>query len=361
MAGRKRICFVSSTQWGYLVDLVKHAEYFCNKEYDVRVICLDQGRLKHDIFFNGLEVEYIQAKNNFKFFRLLFFSILSCFKIYREGKVVFYYHPFVFLSSVIGFNGSRFFMDVRTGSVSHSNLKRRLSNSILKFNSFFFKNILVIDEGLARYLKLNSFSVVPLGADTSRVLGNSHICYRKEDKKVFLYIGTLSGRRLDEFIKGLSMYMQKYQDFNLIFNVVGDGLGQELQDLKSLVSRLGMSECVNFLGRLPHQESMNYITEADYGVAYVPVIDCYQYQPPTKIYEYGMAGLPILATKTFANISLMSDDVGVLVNDTPSSVCEGVREIIRKTFYSEVIMQSFASYTWEASSADLERALLDVS
>lgn len=353
----KSICFVSATQCGYLIDLVKHAEYFCLNGYSVKIICLDQGRLRLDVGFPGLEIDYVKIKFKYKFIRLAIFSIICTRKFCNKDRVVFYYHPLLFVSYLLSGGSARLFMDVRTGSVAKSRVKRALSNFILRVNSFFFKNVLVIDANLAKYLKINYSAIVPLGADPHLYKNNYIEECRGGRGKVLLYIGTLTGRRLDVFIKGFAAYRERYGDEDVSLYIIGDGLGEELSSLKNLTLKLNIPNCVNFLGRLSHVDAMKYMSMSNYGVAYIPIIDCYQYQPATKIYEYGMAGLPCIATSTIANESLMNNTVGVLIEDNIDSVCEGIRALVSRDFDSVSIKRYFSKYTWASSSAVMESAL----
>lgn len=79
--------------------------------------------------------------------------------------------------------------------------------------------------------------------------------------------------------------------------LIGFAMRGEDRMLKDLAEREGLTERVFFLPPVPHQELAGYTMDADVGV--IPFIDncpAMHYCTPNKIYEYLMAGLPVVAT-----------------------------------------------------------------
>ena len=74
----------------------------------------------------------------------------------------------------------------------------------------------------------------------------------------------------------------------------------------------------------------------------------YQHQPPTKLYEYLLSGMAVIATKTHSNELVVNKENGILVDDTAISVCHGLSLLI-KNFYrynsAEIVSQS-QKYHW---------------
>jgi glycosyltransferase involved in cell wall biosynthesis len=81
----------------------------------------------------------------------------------------------------------------------------------------------------------------------------------------------------------------------------------------------------------------------------VPITPYYDFQPVTKLYEYMLSGMPVIATNTHENRLVVNDDNGVLINDTPEDFCNGLAKICenRNSYNSLDIRKTVESYTWE--------------
>ena len=85
-----------------------------------------------------------------------------------------------------------------------------------------------------------------------------------------------------------------------------------------------LSDIVSCIGRVPHHDLKKYFDEANVGVSFVPLLAHYQYQPPTKTFEYLMSGLYCIATSTIANKEIISDQI----HTTFAGYSEGARPIV---------------------------------
>ena len=109
-----------------------------------------------------------------------------------------------------------------------------------------------------------------------------------------------------------------------------------------------LSETVRFLGRKKYTDLPSYFDECNIGVTYVPLTSYYEYQPVTKLFEYMLSGMPVIATSTYENKLIVNNINGVLINDTVEDFCNGLMTIYnqRKSFNSSEIRKSVESYTW---------------
>jgi glycosyltransferase involved in cell wall biosynthesis len=65
---------------------------------------------------------------------------------------------------------------------------------------------------------------------------------------------------------------------------------------------------------------------ADIGVSYMPLGTPHQYQPPTKLIEYMMAGLVAVSNKVPAIAELVEDNVnGILFGETEEEIASGLQ------------------------------------
>ena len=231
-------------------------------------------------------------------------------------------------------------LDVRTLSVSEDEKHRKKQDtSLIKIKNHFAK-CTVISKGVGQRIGL-PYYLLPLGAEELSIKAKSF------DKIRLFYIGTFNNRDLSTFIKGLALY-QKETGKEATFDIVGGGTDNEEINLKNSVIYSGVKG-VSFHGYLTHEESKKFFDNCNIGVCYVPMKDYYQFQPPTKLYEYLLSGMAVLSTRTVSNVAVMSNHNGVLVDDNAVSVCNGLKELSSKmdTYSSSVIVDDSKKHHWK--------------
>ena len=111
-----------------------------------------------------------------------------------------------------------------------------------------------------------------------------------------------------------------------------------------------LSDIVSCIGRVPHHDLKKYFDEANVGVSFVPLLAHYQYQPPTKTFEYLMSGLYCIATSTIANKEIISDPLnGLLIQDTADSFCEALEKYLKLAdkINKNDLIKSVSQYSWD--------------
>ncbi|MDZ7870854.1 MAG: hypothetical protein U5L02_16910 [Rheinheimera sp.] len=106
----------------------------------------------------------------------------------------------------------------------------------------------------------------------------------------------------------------------------------------------------------------SYFDNAHVGIAYIPVTDFYDVQPATKIYEYCLSSIPVLATDTTENIRVLKQNFGVLVADNALDFSYGIEKIIdkinaRELYFSENQIEKF---NWYFVVRDLESYMIEL-
>jgi len=86
----------------------------------------------------------------------------------------------------------------------------------------------------------------------------------------------------------------------------------------------------------------------------VPKTAYFENQPPTKIFEYFLSGLPVIATTTKATRSFFSNDTGVLIEDNPRSFADGIVKILeqKESWDSKKIRELNYKYHWSEICKD---------
>ena len=172
------------------------------------------------------------------------------------------------------------------------------------------------------------------------------------DAKVFVYIGGLQqGRGLSQFI--LSM---KGEEFH--FLVIGDG---DLRaSLQLLVESSGVADRVHFAGAIGSDEAMIIAAACDVGVVLVePLSKSYELALPSKVFEYMMAGLPILASEMRHVRELFSNEEWIVFADVANedSIRNDIQSVLALTGRSDLREAertlALDRYHFEADAAQL--------
>lgn len=75
------------------------------------------------------------------------------------------------------------------------------------------------------------------------------------------------------------------------------GYGMHVPFLRNLVSQRGLENRVHFLGAVPAGDLVSWSASADVGICtIVGNSDSYRHSMPNKLFEYAMAGLPVIAS-----------------------------------------------------------------
>lgn len=341
MIEKKKLLILATAQFGYSTTTYKYCEYALD-EFNITYVGWDYNLPKIEL--PPVKVKYVSRDSNL---------------LKRNARLLRAFHKeiqndydLIFLTYVRGISTikmlnpkSKFLMYVDTFGVMPNEKKRKLYDGMLKFETSFFKNIAVISDGLAGRLGRETYEILPLGG-----------AQFTQEAKVFdhlelLYVGTLDNRNMIECVKGFHKYLQKYEKGKeeTVFKIIGDGPDNEIEEMRDYVEANKLSKNIKILGYLPQSKLTPYFKSANIGVCYVPIYPYYEYQTPTKTFEYLISGLPVIATGTYENKKILKDWSGVVIEDNPEAFCEGVALLQekKKNFNSERIRTEYAKHTWD--------------
>lgn len=337
---KKRLIIINPVQYGQSTDYIKYAEYLSGI-FDVEYFCLDQGhrRLPNDY----INLHYIPYGKYKKISYPLYFLIVLIYVILHRGVV---------LSA--NFSGCRYLkmilfwrkmvVNIRTVSVSQDKKTAELENKRILKDALPFDRIIMISEGGAVQLGLpaRKVHIVSLGADTISSV-------RKDFSQIrLLYVGTLTGRNLIKTLHGLKLFIDVNRNSGISYDIVGDGV--EYHELKEYVEQNGLSAIVKMHGRVDYCELAPFFDKCNIGVSFVPMTEWYDYQPPTKTFEYINSGLFCIATATSANKDVVNSRNGVLIDDS----ADGFRDALNDISVSindideDIVRASGVQYTWKS-------------
>ncbi|MDP4206511.1 MAG: glycosyltransferase family 4 protein [Bacteroidota bacterium] len=333
---------INQSQFGYLIDYYKYAS-FLGKEYDVTYCCWDYGniRLKN----KDITIRYISRHGNVLNRNMRYIS--ESLQIYRSDHfdvvLINYFRGCSLTSLFISKNKS--ILDIRTGAINATAWERRFRNGVLWIESLFFRQISIISFALGKKLRLNHRKLLelPLGAEMLNI-GSKELSEIK-----LLYVGSFTLRRIEDTIYGVARFKKDHPGIKLSYIIIGFGIEHEDEKFRSIIQELNLQKDVTVKGYI-HQDLLTpYYRWATIGVSYIPITSYYNYQPPTKTYEYLQAGMPVLATRTCAQTEIINEKNGVLIRDNPEAFADGLHSLFCRfhEFRSGTIQETVKEYTWE--------------
>jgi len=122
--------------------------------------------------------------------------------------------------------------------------------------------------------------------------------------KIFAYHGSvMSERNLKIFLEGFIQAANINADIE--FDIAGTG--EELDDLKSLVSIAGMSERIHFYGKYNHSRMSEFYDRMDIGVLPYRLDDHIHNTISNKFFDYMAAGKPVIVSNAMPMIRLLEE------------------------------------------------------
>lgn len=234
-------------------------------------------------------------------------------------------------------------LDFRSGSIRRSATIRYIENKIMRVEALAYDRVTVISRGVGAVLGLRQFRELPLGASRN-LLAIPRERVRDPENLRFIYVGTLRQRNIDLFASAFADFVAS-RGLAWRLDLYGYGSDEEVASLNAVALRCSG---VRFLGNLTRTELPVRLAEADIGVSYVPMTPYFNWQPPTKTFEYLMAGLPTLATRTAANAEIVQAGCGWLCDDTADSIMDALACIERLKGKWTVNREAMQNWTWEA-------------
>jgi glycosyltransferase involved in cell wall biosynthesis len=336
---KNKLLIINKIQFGYHTDYYKYCEYLKDK-FDITFLCFDSGLKKMNVA--DVKVGFVSTKGN-RLVRGIRFFFFGARFIFKFNGVIFihFFEGCQYLKFL--FPLKRMILDIRTLSIIENIERRKKENSLIKNACKAFDFITFISEGVRDKLNINKIntSILPLGSDM--------ISETKKDFKrlKLLYIGTLNNRNIIQTIEGIKLFVQKYGEKQITYDIVG--VGGEFNQIKDRLNILGLQNVVKMHGRVPNNEIKPFLDKCNIGVSYVPMTDYYDYQPVTKTFEYILSGLVCIASRTHENKLAVNDENGVLCDDNPQSFADSIEIIARNPhkWNSDIIRMTLKEHTWK--------------
>ena len=331
---KKTVLIIAPYQFGELSDCYYWAKY-AKDDYNIVYFGYRQPNSRlTQMQMDGVKIWQPTKFKSVKLFGIFFyFRTILYIIMHNIRDVIICNMPKAEILAKV-FKHRNIILDIRTMSVDESAQVRKHADDYTRRRAKQFKRVSAISNGVINSLHLNSCNLLPLGAEE---LSHTNKVF---DKLRLMYIGTLNGRKFDVFLDGLLLYKQKFsQTFTL--DIIGTGDEETTKRISSVAKRIG--EDVVMHGYKNHQEAKHFFDTCNVGICFVPMTQYFEHQPATKLYEYTLSGMAVVATNTYAIKHDFCDKFGVLTDDNAESVCDALFRLSQKMSMlqsSEIVMAS---------------------
>ncbi len=342
----KKLVIINGAQFGYSAGHYHYCKYLKDR-LEIDYICFDRGLKRIEL--EGVNVHYLKFKNVFleRHISFIYNSRLICKTIKPDTLFIVYSSYSVLLRLLCAYKKNSI-LDIRTGSLSPKLFLRSIQNQIIKFQSLFFTKRIVLSQSLKKLLHLkdhNTF-IVPLGAD---IIHEGNCDFTDIH---LLYVGAFNNRRIEDTIKGCSMFLKSHKDFEnrFTYTIIGKGDQQSENKIKALINECSLGDKIKMIGYVNYVDIGEYYHKSNLGISYVPITDFYNVQPPTKTFEYILNGLFTIATATTENKYLINESNGVLCDDNAESFAKALDDYInlKEKVNSEKIRKTLINFEWKS-------------
>ena len=233
----------------------------------------------------------------------------------------------------------KYVMQMYAPGVTPSRLKNKLHDLQVTFNVRFFRHVFM---GTERVMKF--FKVPPAKAHVTGV-GVEAIEYQDRvfESLDLVYLGALSNRYVHESVEGFARFFQANKGrIQMSYKIIGGGSPEAVDLVKASIAAAGPEVPVQYLGRLDDTDLISVFRASNIGVVYNRVTSYYTNNISTKLYEYLLSGLPVIAVKNNSMLGVVTPSNGVLIEDSPEGFEQGLHTLLANlgNFNSQTIAQS---------------------
>lgn len=273
--------------------------------FDLEIILVD-GQREQDAEIKGARHHYIEMGEG----KLGWSTYLhNCFKYikHKQPDVVVLLHSALSPLSIFlrGTPVCLYWNEHPTNLMHLSQHFSPIKNLITKLlHRFFFVGVkhadLVMPIGEAHYDDLVSHGVDRKKIELMYMGVSEEFVNNSNEKTVdsrfikLIYVGSVSkARGRDVMLDAMSIVRKKTNDVEL--KIIGAS-DEQVAYCKDKIQSLGISDTVTVIKRIGGAEVPAYMHQADVGICLWEVSPWTQFNPPTKLFEYLVAGLPVLAS-----------------------------------------------------------------
>ncbi len=174
------------------------------------------------------------------------------------------------------------------------------------------------DDLLAHRINPNNLEMIYMGVSDSFFIEREINKPLKNFSPIqLIYIGTVSEiRGRDVMLEAMMLIAQRRVAAHL--TIVG-ACEEQLKYCKQRINDLGLQNYVSIFGRVSGEYVPTYLMQADIGICLWEKNPWCEFNPPTKLFEYLAAGLPVLASNIRTHTRYIQDWKNGLIFDYNSA------------------------------------------
>lgn len=245
------------------------------------------------------------TKGKFSLLFYLHFALILIRELLRSKSDIYFaedLYTLPFVTTIAKLKGAKVYYNSRELYAFLGGLRNRplLQSLVKRIEEFFIKKVdLVLTTGemdsafLEKFYGIKNTLVIrniPLFQKPSAKVDFRKIYGISDEKLILLYQGVLlEGRGVPLIMKAMLELPQT------VLIILGDG--EQKNNFQKFADELHISDRIIFAGTINQKELINYTTGADAGLSLIENISVsYYHALPNKLFEYIMAGLPVLCS-----------------------------------------------------------------
>lgn len=330
----KNIVFVNPGHFGSVTDTYFYCLHLKDR-YNITYIGIHESDYSYPII-DGINLVHLDIKKKGIYRKIKF--VKQVYRYIRDNDFdLIFINYFVFCSLLCFLKNENKIVDIRSGKISTNKVSVKIFNSLLKLEVGFFPLVTCISGSLKEFLRLPiSTHILPLGGPDFPLIKKDFMDLR------ILYVGTLVQRNIHRTIYAFSNFLKTVSNkSDTVYTIIGYGSELDIKLILDAISEEGLESNVYFLGSIRYPELYNYFSSHNVGMSYIPITEHFNFQPPTKTFEYLLSGMCVLATGTVENRKVISNENGIVVGDTEIELFNGLKELYNSRLkYSSLLIQS---------------------
>jgi len=185
------------------------------------------------------------------------------------------------------------------------------------------------------YCSLGATSVIvlPIGVDLSLF---GQVTRQRDDTFRCIYIGSLTPARGErEILQAAQIVSRELPCFKLRFVGISEG---KKQQLISQAKVLGIEQILEIFPPVNHLEIPGHLRSADVGLSFLYPTPYYLFSPPTKVFEYLAAGIPVIANSIRTHTDYIIHEYNGLITDLdPDHISAAILRLAKdKSLYDKL-------------------------
>jgi Glycosyltransferase len=227
----------------------------------------------------------------------------------------------------------------------------RKSDGVIVYNK-------IIKDYVVCHFRIDSEKVfvVPHGVDIGRNSQVNELPFFKEFSKfefIAMYVGSLSRLHGTPYLMSVILELSAKRP-EILFLVLGTGPFKE--EFETFIEKNQLKNVI-LAGYISSTMVPLYLKKAD--VLLIPHSKCLQtdLDPPTKLFEYLHAGIPIVSFNFKAVKEIVGSKSVLVEPDDSNAFAEGILKVLdNKDYYSNLAKEAISivdSYSWKASAEEL--------